>query len=82
MCNVSQTLICLRSYEKNFVNFAYIVINIHAQVINNIITVVNIIGRLCGRCGENYGVTLDLQACTPSNECGAGLAVFIFLCKL
>ena len=40
------------------------------------------VGRLCGVCDDGYGVTLDLQACSPSGQCAAGLALFLFLCKI
>ena len=40
------------------------------------------VGRLCGVCDDGYGVTLDLQACSPSSQCAAGLALFLFLCKI
>lgn len=40
------------------------------------------VGRLCGVCDDGYGVTLDLQACSPSGQCAAGLVLFLFLCKI
>ena len=38
-------------------------------------------GVLCGECEDDFGVTLDLQSCTPSSLCVAGLVLFIALCK-
>lgn len=38
------------------------------------------LGRLCGLCDDDYGVTLDLQACTASDRCAGGLVLFIILC--
>lgn len=40
-------------------------------------------GRLCGVCDENYGITLDLQACSKADDgCVLGLSLFIILCEL
>ena len=36
------------------------------------------IGDLCGRCAENYSVTLDLRDCAEDVNCHIGLGVYIF----
>ena len=38
------------------------------------------IGRLCGTCSHNRGVTLDLQSC--QEDCTPGIIFFVIICKL
>ena len=38
------------------------------------------LGFLCGRCGDEEGVTLNLQSC--ASDCNLGIALFVIWSKL